>query len=137
MVRWLDRRQDERPEWQRAAWFGDMLHLTAEELTALGQKIEELAAIRFPCLPSPWSRCSSCTADPAEMGYLTAAGGLSAAPRRCPKQPFRQVVGLIDEQGTEISPRMAVQQSRDRLDRTHVPESEEYSRCNSVNLMLS
>jgi hypothetical protein len=45
MLRWLDRSQDEPIAWQKAAWFGDrLLHLTAEELTALGQKLEELVA---------------------------------------------------------------------------------------------
>mgnify|MGYP002402954939 CR=1 FL=1 len=45
MLRWLDRRQDEPIAWQEAAWFGDrLLHLTADELTALRRKMDELVA---------------------------------------------------------------------------------------------
>jgi predicted ArsR family transcriptional regulator len=45
MHQWLDRRETESPEWQKAAWFGDLwVHMTAEELSALETKIEELVA---------------------------------------------------------------------------------------------
>jgi len=45
MMNWLARRTDEPVEWQEAAWFGDLLlHLTADELAALGKQIEELTA---------------------------------------------------------------------------------------------
>ncbi|MGI8824237.1 MAG: helix-turn-helix domain-containing protein [Chloroflexota bacterium] len=45
ILNWLDRRAEEPVEWQQATWIGDLLlHVTAGELTALGKKIEELAA---------------------------------------------------------------------------------------------
>ena len=45
MLRWLEHRANELPEWQHAAWFGDMLlHLTAEELTALEAQVQRLVA---------------------------------------------------------------------------------------------
>ncbi|HKV84755.1 MAG TPA: helix-turn-helix domain-containing protein [Ktedonobacterales bacterium] len=45
MLDWTRRRADEPEEWQRAAWFGDMLlHITPDELYALGQEIERLVA---------------------------------------------------------------------------------------------
>lgn len=45
MLRWLKHRVDEPLEWQRAAWFGDMLlHMTAEELTELEAQVQRLVA---------------------------------------------------------------------------------------------
>jgi predicted ArsR family transcriptional regulator len=45
MFRWLEHRTDESPEWQEAAWFGDLLlHMTPEELTALREQLEALVA---------------------------------------------------------------------------------------------
>ena len=45
MIEWVNHRADEPEAWQRAAWFGDMsLHLTSDELWALGQQIESLVA---------------------------------------------------------------------------------------------
>jgi predicted ArsR family transcriptional regulator len=42
---WLNHRDQESPAWQEAAWFGDLLlHLTADELADLGNRIEELVA---------------------------------------------------------------------------------------------
>lgn len=42
---WLERRPHESPAWQEAAWFGDMLlHITADELSELGRRIEALVA---------------------------------------------------------------------------------------------
>ncbi|MGH2442359.1 MAG: winged helix-turn-helix domain-containing protein [Chloroflexota bacterium] len=42
---WLNTRSGEPQDWQRAAWFGDMLlHLTPDELTELGLQIEQLVA---------------------------------------------------------------------------------------------
>ena len=45
MFRWLEHRSEEPREWQKAAWFGDLLlHLTPEELTALNKQLEALVA---------------------------------------------------------------------------------------------
>ncbi len=45
MFRWLERRTDEPVEWQEAAWFGDLLlHMTPQELTAVGKQLEVLVA---------------------------------------------------------------------------------------------
>jgi predicted transcriptional regulator len=43
VMRWLDRRQEEPPEWQQAAQFGDWLvYLTADELAMLGRRMSAL-----------------------------------------------------------------------------------------------
>lgn len=45
MLDWVQRRAFEPEMWQRAAWFGDtMLHVTPDELRALGEQIERLVA---------------------------------------------------------------------------------------------
>jgi hypothetical protein len=57
MRQWLDRRPEEPLEWQQAAWFGDIpVHLTADELTVLGKKIEALAAPYQPRAFDPEQR---------------------------------------------------------------------------------
>jgi hypothetical protein len=43
MMQWLAVRQQESPEWQRAAQFGDTyLYITADELLALGEQTQHL-----------------------------------------------------------------------------------------------
>jgi DNA-binding transcriptional ArsR family regulator len=43
VLRWLERRADDPPEWQEAAQFGDtILYLTADELADLGRRLDEL-----------------------------------------------------------------------------------------------
>ena len=43
LMRWLDSKPGEPEEWQRAAHFGDtFLHVTADELTELAAKVQEL-----------------------------------------------------------------------------------------------
>jgi predicted transcriptional regulator len=43
LMRWLEARPDQPPEWQRAGWLGDrILYVTAEELDELGRKVLEL-----------------------------------------------------------------------------------------------
>jgi predicted transcriptional regulator len=43
VMHWLDRRQEEPPEWQEAAHFGDwLIYLTPEELTVLGRRVHAL-----------------------------------------------------------------------------------------------
>lgn len=43
VMRWLDRRPEEPPEWQEASQFGDWLvYLTAAELAVLGQRMQAL-----------------------------------------------------------------------------------------------
>lgn len=45
MLDWVNRRAGEPEIWQRSAWFGDMmLHVTPNELRALGEQIERLIA---------------------------------------------------------------------------------------------
>jgi len=54
MMQWIDRRHDEPLPWQQAAWFGDLwLYLTPEELTELGQRVEDLAAAFEPRMADP------------------------------------------------------------------------------------
>jgi predicted ArsR family transcriptional regulator len=62
VLRWLERRADDPPEWQDAAQFGDTpAFLTAAELVELGRRLEELlepyvARLRKPDLRPPESR---------------------------------------------------------------------------------
>lgn len=43
LLRWLEVRQDDPEEWQQAAQFGDtFLHVTAEELAELGERVQAL-----------------------------------------------------------------------------------------------
>jgi Helix-turn-helix domain len=43
LMRWLEARPDQPPEWQQANWLGDrILYVTAEELDELGRKVLEL-----------------------------------------------------------------------------------------------
>jgi predicted transcriptional regulator len=57
VMRWLDRRPDEPPQWQEAAQFGDwMVYLTAGELAALGQRVQALLEPYLDRTASPGQR---------------------------------------------------------------------------------
>jgi hypothetical protein len=48
LMRWLEARPDQPPEWQQADWLGDrILWVTAEELDELGHKVLELVDTYF------------------------------------------------------------------------------------------
>ncbi len=67
IVHWLQRSEDEPEEWRRAALFGDrILYLTPEELTALGDAIEELIEPYGRRLANVAERPAGCR----EVGYL-------------------------------------------------------------------
>jgi len=54
LMRWLEARPAEPPEWQEAAMLGDrILYLTAEELAELGRKAQELTDPYFERLVKP------------------------------------------------------------------------------------
>ena len=54
LMRWLEARPDQPPEWQEAAMLGDrILYLTAEELAELGRKAQELTDVYFERLVKP------------------------------------------------------------------------------------
>ena len=54
MMRWLEARQREPEEWQRASQFGDtFLYVTAEELAGLGEKTQELVDQYLDRLTNP------------------------------------------------------------------------------------
>ena len=54
VMRWLERFQDDSPEWQEAALFGDrILYLTAEELAELGGKVRDLVDAYFDRTAKP------------------------------------------------------------------------------------
>jgi DNA-binding transcriptional ArsR family regulator len=54
MMRWLEARQRESEEWQRASQFGDtFLYVTAEELAGLGEKTQELVDQYLDRLTNP------------------------------------------------------------------------------------
>jgi predicted transcriptional regulator len=53
-MHWLDARQQEPPEWQEAAGYRDrLLYLTADELRALGNRMEALLDVYLERLPHP------------------------------------------------------------------------------------
>jgi Helix-turn-helix domain len=54
LMRWLEARPDEPPEWQRAAHFGDTsLYVTADELTELDGKVREVLDVYLDRQVSP------------------------------------------------------------------------------------
>jgi predicted transcriptional regulator len=73
VMRWLDRRPQEPPEWQQAAQFGDWLvYLTADELAALGRRMSVLLEPYLDRTASPGLRPA--TARPVTWLQLAVPG---------------------------------------------------------------
>jgi hypothetical protein len=84
LMRWLERKPDEPPQWQHAAHFGDtMLHLTADELLDLAAKEMALLEPYLERLEKPERRPPG--ARVVSYLHLAFPGDLSGA--REPDQP--------------------------------------------------
>jgi predicted transcriptional regulator len=83
VMRWLDRRPAEPPEWQQAAQLGDWLvYLTADELAGLGRQVSDLLEPYLDRTASPALRPAAARqvtwlqlAIPGELGDPGAEGG--------------------------------------------------------------
>jgi hypothetical protein len=77
MMRWLEARQREPEEWQRASQFGDtFLYVTAEELAGLGEKTQELVDQYLDRLTNPDLR----PAGSRRVSYLHLAFPMTGLP---------------------------------------------------------